>query len=105
MGIESYYTKDFTVRREEVATGDWGDTGVTVQELPLKGYIKYSPGQVVFVDGKPTPTATHKLFCPVDTDIAVLDEVFHRRATYKVLSVLDASGMGHHLECLLEVIK
>ncbi len=105
MGIESFFNQKFMLRRELKPSGAWGDTGMVMQEISLKGYIKHSQGQVVFEDGKPTLAATHKLFCPIATDIAPLDEVTHKGVEFKVVSVLDASGMGHHLECLLEAVR
>jgi hypothetical protein len=105
MGIERYFKQAVDIYRKAAATGAWGHEPGSEQVGSCNGWIQPSSGKILLQDGKPVSVGTHELYCPVGTDIHPRDELMCEDRRYRVLSVTDAAGRGHHLEVSLEEIQ
>lgn len=103
MGLEMYYTTMFTVKRKIAADGAWGQEGTEQVSATVLGWLQPIGGKPMMQDGKQVAISTHLLLCPISVDVKVMDLLEIGNAVYRVLSVNDAAGMGHHLEIDLEV--
>ena len=104
MGIESHFDRTFE-RWANAPAVTWPYDLISTLIGSFGGAIGKLRGDEQWLDEKMNVRATHRIFCPSSTTLAVTDQIKEGGRTFEVRDIDDVElKTGHHREILVEEI-
>lgn len=102
MSIGNFNNKTFNLLRENSTPSPLGDV-LWYKVSEIEGFFQQTSGKETFLKQQQFENTALIGFLDIDTDIAVGDRLQDDKNCYRVTNVMDAGGIGHHIEVYLEL--
>lgn len=97
--MQRWFTGSFEVYKKETHE-NWSAEPYVLSST-IKGFLQPVSGAMTTARGKVSEGATHKLYCPADSDVAINDRIIDADGTQYIAMFVQSNGVasiGDHQE-------